>query len=88
MHGLYPGCCIWPECDQQEGNMKKLQAVLLLLLAAICALAAVLTAINLGFIMTRPDSISVVNTMIGQFVVIVGALVLARMLYGAGRSRL
>lgn len=68
--------------------MKKLQALLLLLLAAVCVLAALLTAINLGFIMTRPDSISVVNTLIGQFVVIVGALVLAIMLYRAGRSRL
>lgn len=68
--------------------MKKLQAIGLLVLAGICALAAVLTAINLGFIMTRPDSISVVNTLIGQLVVIIGALVLARMLYGAGRSRL
>lgn len=68
--------------------MKKFQAILLLLLATVCVLAAVMTAINLGFILTRPDSISVVNTLIGQFVVIIGALVLARMLYGAGRSRL
>ena len=38
--------------------------------------------------MTRPDSISVVNTLIGQFVVIVGALVLATILFQAGKARL
>ena len=43
----------------------KIIAVILLLLALASALAAVMTAINLGFIMTRPDSISVANTFIG-----------------------
>ncbi|MEC8859249.1 MAG: hypothetical protein VYE29_04525 [Pseudomonadota bacterium] len=66
----------------------KIIAVILLLLALASALAAVMTAINLGFIMTRPDSISVANTFIGQFVVIVAALVLAKWLYEAGRARL
>ena len=60
--------------------MKKILAFLLIGLAGVCLLAAVATLINLGFIMTRPDSISVVNTLIGQFVVIVGALVLATIL--------
>lgn len=60
----------------------------MLLLSLVCVAAAVITAVNLGFIIVRPDSISVVNALIGQFVVIVGALVLARILYGAGRSRL
>lgn len=68
--------------------MRKLAGLLMLVLALVCVVAAVITAINLGFIIVRPDSISVVNTLIGQFVVIVGALVLARILYGAGRSRL
>ncbi|MBU2097930.1 MAG: hypothetical protein KKD00_04155 [Gammaproteobacteria bacterium] len=68
--------------------MRKLAGLLMLVLAFVCVVAAVITAINLGFIIVRPDSISVVNTLIGQFVVIVGALVLARILYGAGRSRL
>ncbi|ALO45718.1 hypothetical protein [Pseudohongiella spirulinae] len=66
----------------------RLLGFVLLALAALCALVAVATAINLGFIMTRPDSISVVNTLIGQFVVIIGALVLAKMLLEAGRKRL
>lgn len=68
--------------------MKKLLGLLLLLLSLVCVLAALLTVINLGFIIVRPDSISVVNTLIGQFVVITGALVLARILYAAARSRL
>jgi hypothetical protein len=68
--------------------MQKMLGVLLLLMALICVIAAVLTAINLGFIVVRPDSVSVVNALIGQFVVIVGALVLARILYQAGRTRL
>ena len=68
--------------------MKRLLGVLMLILALICVLAAVLTVINLGFILTRPDSISVVNTLIGQFVVSVGALVLARLLTVAGKARI
>jgi hypothetical protein len=68
--------------------MKRLLGVLMLILALICVLAAVLTVINLGFILMRPDSISVVNTLIGQFVVIVGALVLARLLTVAGKARI
>jgi len=69
-------------------RVKKILAFLLIGLAGVCLLAAVATLINLGFIMTRPDSISVVNTLIGQFVVIVGALVLATILYKAGKARL
>lgn len=68
--------------------MKKLTGVLMLLLSLVCVVAAIITTVNLGFIIVRPDSISVINTLIGQFVVITGALVLARILYGAGRSRL
>jgi K+-sensing histidine kinase KdpD len=71
-----------------RASMKRLLGVLMLILALICVLAAVLTVINLGFILTRPDSISVVNTLIGQFVVIVGALVLARLLTVAGKARI
>ena len=68
--------------------MQKIVGIVFLLISAMCVIAAVLTAINLGFIMTRPDSVSVANAFVGQFVVIVGALVLGRILYQAGRSRL
>jgi len=68
--------------------MRKFTGVLMLMLALICVLVAVGTAINLGFIMTNPDSVSVVNALIGQFVMIVGALVLSGILYRSGRARL
>lgn len=68
--------------------MNRLLGIVMLVLAVICLLAAVLTVVNLGFIVMRPDSISVVNTLIGQFVVIVGSLVLARLLSIAGKARL
>lgn len=68
--------------------MQKITGIVYLVLSAICLILALLTAINLGFIMTRPDSISVANVFVGQFVVIVGALVLGRWLYRLGRARL
>lgn len=68
--------------------MQKIMGIVLLVLSLICVLAALLTALNLGFIMMRPDSISVANVFVGQFVVIVGALVLGRWLYRLGRARL
>ncbi len=68
--------------------MNRLLGMVMLVLAVVCLLAAVLTVINLGFIVMRPDSISVVNTLVGQFVVIVGALVLARLLSEAGKAKL
>jgi hypothetical protein len=68
--------------------MRKFTGILMLLLGLICVLVALGTAINLGFIITNPDSVSVVNVFIGQFVVIVGALVLAGILYRSGRTRL
>lgn len=68
--------------------MQKIAGIVLLALSAFCVMVALLTAINLGFIMTRPDSISVANVFVGQFVVIVGALVLGRWLYRMGRARL
>jgi hypothetical protein len=73
---------------QGASHMKKVTGLLMLLLSLVCVAAAIITTVNLGFIIVRPDSISVINTLIGQFVVITGALVLARILYGAGRSRL
>ena len=68
--------------------MRKIAGVVLLALSVCCVVLALLTAVNLGFIMTRPDSVSVANVFVGQFVVIVGALVLGRWLYRSGRGRL
>lgn len=68
--------------------MRKITGYFMLLLALGCVLAALGTVINLGFIIMRPDSVSVVNAFIGQFVMIVGALVLARILYKSAQTRL
>lgn len=74
--------------EDQAGYWRKLLGGLCLLGSLCCLLAALATVINLGFIFMRPDSISVANVFIGQFVVIVAALVLSRWLYRVGRQRL
>lgn len=68
--------------------MRKITGYIMLLLALGCVLVALGTVINLGYIITRPDSLSVVNVFIGQFVMIVGALVLAGILYKSAQTRL
>lgn len=74
--------------EQQSGFWQKLLGGLCLLGSLCCLLAALATVINLGFIFMRPDSISVANAFVGQFVVIVAMLVLSRWLYRLGRQRL
>lgn len=75
--------------QEQGGRLwRKLLGGLCLLGSLCCLLAALATVINLGFIFMRPDSISVANAFVGQFVVIVAAIVLSRWLYRAGRQRL
>ena len=66
--------------------MNKLISILQLFTAAILGLAALATAVNLVLISTRPETISVVNTLIGQGVLIVCMLALARILYRKGVS--
>ena len=73
---------------QQDGFWQKLLGGLCMLGSLFCLLAAMATVINLGFIFMRPDSISVANAFVGQFVVIVATLVLSRWLYRLGRQRL
>ena len=60
--------------------MNKFTAVLKLLLACILAVAAVATLVNMILIATRPETISVVNAMIGQGVLIICLAALARIL--------
>jgi hypothetical protein len=64
--------------------MNKLVAVLQIIASALVAAMALATLVNLIFISTRPETISVVNTMIGQGVLIICLLVLARVLFKKG----
>lgn len=64
--------------------MNKLIAVLQLFTALILTVASIATVINLLFISTRPETISVVNTMIGQGVLIICLLVISRILLKKG----
>jgi hypothetical protein len=68
--------------------MKKLVPILQLLASGILALVAIATLINLVLIINRPETISVINAMIGQGVIIVALLALARILYRRSRQGL
>ena len=64
--------------------MNKLVAVIQLIGSAGVSVVALATLINLIFISTRPETISVVNTLVGQGVLIICLLVLATVLFKKG----
>lgn len=64
--------------------MEKLVAVLQLLLAFVLAAAVITTLVNMVLIATRPETISVVNAMIGQGVLIVCLAALAKVIGSKG----
>ena len=64
--------------------MNKFFAVMQLLIAAILAIASVATLVNLILIVPRPETISVVNTIIGQGVIIIFLSAMARILFRKG----
>ena len=68
--------------------MKKLIAVIQLIASAGLSVMALATLINLIFISMRPETISVVNTLIGQGVLIICLLVLSRVLLKKGLAGL
>ena len=68
--------------------MNKIIAIIQLVGSAGVSLAAIATLVNLIFISTRPETISVVNTLVGQGVLIVCLLVLARILFRKGLAGL
>jgi len=67
-----------------NGPMDKFIAGLQVVAAVILALLAVATLINTLFIATRPETISVVNTFIGQGVLIICLAALSRVLLRRG----
>ena len=68
--------------------MAKFIAILQIVAAAILGVTALATALNLLLISTRPETISVVNALIGQGLIIVCMIALARVLYRKGLSSL
>lgn len=67
--------------------MEKLVGILQLLFAGVFAATAIGTLINMAFIATRPETISVVNAIIGQTLMIVCLSALARILFKKGTAR-
>ena len=68
--------------------MNKLAAVIQLITSALLSVIAVATIINLILISTRPETISVVNTLVGQGVLIILLLVMATVLFKKGLAGL
>lgn len=68
--------------------MNKFIAVLQILLGAVLALAGAATLVNLLFIATRPETISVVNAMIGQGLLIIFLAAASRIVIRRGLARL
>lgn len=68
--------------------MEKFIALLQVFIAAVLALLALATLVNLVFISTRPETISVVNTLIGQGLLIVCMAALCNILFRKGWKQL
>lgn len=67
--------------------MSKLLGIFQLLFAGVFAASAIGTLINMVFIANRPETISVVNAIIGQTLMIVCLLALSRILFKKGTIR-
>ncbi len=68
--------------------MQKFLSILKILLAGLLLIAALATVINLILLSTRPETISVVNALIGQGVIIIALLALSRIMFKKGRAGL
>ena len=68
--------------------MKKILGFIQLLAALLLFISAVATGINLIFISMRPETISVVNVIVGQGILIIILLALANLCLRKGRKSL
>ncbi len=68
--------------------MKKILGFIQLLLALLLVITAAATGINLVLISMRPETISVVNVIIGQGILIILLLALANLCLKKGRKSL
>lgn len=67
--------------------MNRMFGVFQLLFAGVFAATALGTLVNMVFISTRPETISVINAIVGQTIMIVCLLALARLLFKKGTER-
>jgi hypothetical protein len=58
------------------------------MMAGVFIAMALSTLVNLGFIIMRPETISVVNAIIGQGILAICLLALARLLFRYGNRRI
>ncbi len=68
--------------------MAKFKGIVQIAVAGFCLLLVLATAVNLGFILLRPESVSVANSLIGQSVLIICFLAAARILSRKGMKNL
>lgn len=68
--------------------MGRLLGIFQIMMAGVCVASALSTLVNLGFMLMRPETISVVNAMIGQGVLIICLTVFARLLFRSGNRRI
>ena len=68
--------------------MTKFLAIVQLIVAALLAVMAAATVVNLAFISMRPETISVVNAIIGQGILAACLAAGATVLYRKGRNQL
>lgn len=68
--------------------MGRLLGIFQLLIAGVFVASAIGTLINMAFIANRPETISVVNTIVGQTLLIVCLLALSRILFRKGTVRI
>ena len=68
--------------------MQKLFSILKILLSGLLLIAALATLVNLVLLSVRPETISVVNAMIGQGVIIIALLAFSRIMFRKGKAGL
>lgn len=68
--------------------MQRVIAIMQFVLSGLCALLAFATVVNFGFIVTRPDSISVANVFVGQGLLITILAALSTVLFRRARRNL
>ncbi|MFT4862482.1 MAG: putative membrane protein YwaF [Pseudohongiellaceae bacterium] len=64
--------------------MNRLVSILQIIGAALCSVIAATTLINLIYISQRPETISVVNAIIGQGVLIIAFAAISKILFSKG----